>query len=77
MGFLKWFRGKQLPEWRKHPNPYLQLHLEVYPNYFKELDDGTYDPTKDPFCSVEYVLSHPFKNFGDVKNELNKVRAMK
>jgi len=66
-----------LPHWRKHPNPYLQLHLEVYPNYLKEKDAGTYDPTKDPFCSNNYILSHPFKKFSDVEDELARIKAMK
>ena len=73
MRLIKWlkeFRKLQEPEWRKHPNPYLELHLEVYPNYLKERDTGTYDPSKDPFCSANYILSHPFKNFKDVENAL-------
>lgn len=63
---------KPTPYWRKHPNPYLLLHLEVYPNYLKELDAGTYDSNKDPFCSTEYILSHRFKSFEDVERELIK-----
>lgn len=71
-------RSKYLvPEWRKHPNPYLQLHLEVYPNYLKERDAGTYDPAKDPFCSASYILSHPFENFQQVEDELDKQRRYK
>ena len=77
MSFLKWFRNTPIPEWRKHPNPYLQLHLEVYPNYLKERDAGTYDPNKDPFCSSSYILSHPFRNFTDVENELKNTKALK
>lgn len=63
---------KSKPRWWRHPNPYLQLHLEVYPNYLKELDNGTYDPSKDPFCSSAYILSHPFKSFEDVREELKE-----
>ena len=78
MRLIKWLKKLSTPEWRKHPNPYLQLHLEVYPDYLKERDNGTYDPAKDPFCSNSYILAHPFKNFGeDVDAELRKVRAMK
>ena len=74
MSLTKWF--KRVPEWRKHPNPYLQLHLEVHPNYLKEVDNGTYDPTKDPFCSTGYILAHPFKGFGDVEDELDKIKEL-
>jgi len=55
-------------------NPYLELHLEVYPNYLKEIDNGTYDPTKDPFCSNSYILSHPFEDFKDVERELDRIK---
>lgn|GEM_PF-3918279 len=72
---LRKFRRAPLPEWRKHPNPYLQLHIEVYPNYLKERDNGTYDPTKDPFLSSRYILIHPFKDFNDVEKELYRVRG--
>jgi len=75
---IKWFnvfrKKAPVPEWRKHPNPYLQLHLEVYPNYLVELDNGTYDPTKDPYCSSSYILSHPFRNLDDIEKELGRIR---
>ena len=74
---IKRLKNHSTPEWRRHPNPYLQLHLEVYPNYLKEKDNGTYDPAKDPFCSNDYILAHPFKYFRDVEDELRKVRALK
>lgn len=77
---MKWlwkrFKGNQMPEWRKHPNPYLQLHLLVYPKYLEELDAGTYEPIKDPFLSIEYILSHPFESFGDVERELRKHKEL-
>lgn len=63
---------RHLPEWRRNPNPYLQLHLQVYPEYLEELDAGTYDPSKDPFCSPEYILAHPFENFAEVEAELRR-----
>lgn len=69
---MKWFSPKQQPEWRRHPNPYLLLHLQVYPRYLKELDAGTYDPVNDPFCSTEYILTHPLRTFGDVEAELDR-----
>ena len=78
MEFRKWltvFRKTPVPEWRRHPNPYLQLHLKVYPKYLKEVDKGTYDPAKDPFCSSDYILSHSFKNFKDVERELNNIKS--
>ena len=64
---LKWFL-KFISEGQ--PNPYSELHLKVYPNYQKEVEAGTYDPLKDPFCSTEYILAHPFQTFRDIEEEL-------
>ena len=68
---MKWFKKNQRPKWRRYPNPYLLLHLQVYPQYLEEKDAGTYDPAKDPFCSLEYILTHPLKTFKDVEDELS------
>jgi len=75
LNWLKRIKHAPTPYWRRHPNPYLQLHLEVYPNYLKELDDGTYDPVKDPFCSAKYIQAHPFKDFKDIEDEWLRQRG--